>query len=116
MKDNLTELGIRKLRTTGERYQIPDTTLTDFVLRVGASGKKSFSYRYRFKGRQRRETWGPWPEISLVEARGKAKEIAAKIARGEDPDPRQSEMTFQELADSYIESYAEVKAYRSLLF
>jgi integrase len=60
-------------------------------VRVGARAK-SWCWRYRLRGRDNTVTLGPWPAVSLAEARRLGAELEAKLARGIDPaEQRQAE-------------------------
>jgi len=48
----------------GVRYQIFDTEVIGFAVRVQASGARTFTIDYRHAGRQRRMNIGRWPEWS----------------------------------------------------
>ena len=84
-----TKTGIEKLDATGTRYEVRDDELTGFVVRVGASGDKSFYFVYRAgKGRGaplKRLRLGSFPTMTVEQARHIAKEKAAAVALGGDP-------------------------------
>jgi integrase len=81
------------------------------VCRITASGTRNFIFEARMKGRPRRLTIGRWPELNLIQARARAAEIRAAIARGADPANEaaqaRSEATFTELAADYLERHAK---------
>jgi hypothetical protein len=56
-----------------------------FGVRVSYGGKKVFVVRYRVNRRLRRLTIGPYPAISLAEARRKARMVMGDVAQGDDP-------------------------------
>jgi integrase len=94
-----------------ERF-IRDDVVRGLGVRVTASGARSFIFEARVKGRPRRLTLGPWPELNVALAREKALEIRTAIAKGEDPHAAHlaeiREATFGELADRYMREYARV--------
>jgi integrase len=70
------------------RYDLWDSTLPGFGLRVAPSGKKSFIVRYRPKGPaapKRFITLGRYGPTTTEEARDRARAILGAVARGEDP-------------------------------
>ncbi len=84
----LTDLKIRKLKTnSSKRTEVWDAALPGFGVRVTTCGTKSFVLMYRFKGKQRRQTIGRYPLLSLAEARVQAQTILGKASIGEDPAP-----------------------------
>ena len=68
-----------------EQLFLRDDEITDFALRVTSAGAKSFVWEGRINGHTCRDTLGKFPDLSVVEARAKAFEYKAKIARGENP-------------------------------
>jgi integrase len=52
------------------------------------NGVRSWHVAYRFGGRQRSVTLGDYPELSLKDARERARDIRRRVAAGEDPSPR----------------------------
>lgn len=85
----LTKTAVEKLNVTGTRYEMRDDDLKGFVVRVGASGEKSFYFVYRAgKGRGanlKRLHLGKFPTMTVEQARSLAKEKAALVALGGDP-------------------------------
>ena len=69
----------------GRDYQIFDTEVRGFSIRILRSGSRSFSLDYRFAGRQRRMTIGRWPEWSVTAARERARDLRREIDEGRDP-------------------------------
>jgi hypothetical protein len=69
----------------GVSYQIFDTEVIGFAVRVQASGGRTFTIDYRHAGRQRRMNIGRWPEWSVTAARERAKELRRAVDEGRDP-------------------------------
>ncbi|TXN00563.1 DUF4102 domain-containing protein [Methylobacterium sp. WL64] len=67
------------------RVEIPDAALPGFYLVVQPSGAKSWAVRYRFGGKTRKFTIGPYPLFDLGSARAAAREALQMAARGRDP-------------------------------
>lgn len=64
---SLTDIAIRQTRSTGKAYTLSDGR--GLALYVTASGSKSWHFRYRWLDKQRRMSFGSYPEVSLKEAR-----------------------------------------------
>lgn len=66
--------------------EYPDAKVRGLALRVSPAGGKSWTIRYRLHdGRQRRLTIGPYPALSLAEARTLAQQSIGEVAKGADP-------------------------------
>lgn len=46
----LTDTQLRKLKVTGERYELPDAGLPGLALRISAKGQKTWTVVYRIRG------------------------------------------------------------------
>ena len=106
----LNEKEVRDLEPVkGRDYQVFDSEITGFAIRVYRSGSKAFTLDYRINGRQRRYKLGAWPEWSTTAARERAKEIRRQIDEGIDPlSIRTTERTapkFSDMIDRYIEEH-----------
>jgi integrase len=110
----LTDRTLRSLiAATTHRHDLWESTLSGFGVRLSPGGHCSFVVRYRVNGRLRRFTIGPFPRVSLADARERAR-TALRCAQGgrdlaaEKIEARRAE-TFAELADEYIERHASKK-------
>ncbi|WP_019304745.1 Arm DNA-binding domain-containing protein [Xanthomonas oryzae] len=79
----LTDTAVRQARTTGKDYTVNDAH--GLLLFVSGKGKKKWHFRFSWLGQQSRIAIGPYPEISLKEARGRRDELRAQLANGVDP-------------------------------
>ena len=107
-KKSLTDLTIRKLTPDAAgRYDVWDTNVRGFGVRVFKSGVKSFFLSYHMSDRKRRDTLGRYPDVSLADARKLAYERRAQIARGEDPVARTTanSKTFKKVVGDFIERH-----------
>ena len=109
-----TDRSITSLKPKAARYEAWEDGRTGFGVRVAPIGRKSWVYMYRFDGKARRMTFGPYPRMSLADARVKLAEAKRKLDRGIDPGAeavkarraeRQAE-TVQELVDEYLAKWA----------
>jgi integrase len=112
----LTDALIRTLTTSGTgRLEYADTRSSGLALRVTAAGAKSWSFRFRdpVSGKPARFSVGPYPEVSLADARERADQLRRAVANGENPIERKRherseapKKTFQYLADRYMTEHA----------
>jgi integrase len=88
MPSKLTKRAVEALAPQGKPYDVRDTDLRGFLVRVEASGAKSFFLDYRLDGRRNRYRLGVYPNLSPDGAREIAQAIAGDVARGIDPQAR----------------------------
>lgn len=81
----LTEAGVDRARPNGKRAEYADSVAPGLRLVVQPGGGKSWAARIRVNGKQIKITIGPYPAITLSEARKKALAVAQCAQRGEDP-------------------------------
>jgi integrase len=112
----LTDLKIRSLRpaANGKPYDIKDTQVPGLHVRVMPTGHRSFVLLSRFPGKPHptRRALGGYGELTLEEARDKAREWRRLISRGIDPQIqeerdrqatlRQQCITFEAVAEDFI--------------
>jgi len=118
---------IKALKAGEQRYVAWDVSATGRGLRVAPSGRKSFVFAYRFDGRPRMMTIGPYGsgagKFSLAAANSAYATAESRLEQGRDPgaelvrqkgDERASE-TVAQLAAEYIVRYAKPnkKSWRS---
>ena len=75
----LTDAEIKSLRPKEQRYARSDGR--GLALEVMTTGAASWRYRYQFKGKTEKVSLGPYPLVSLKQARLKRDELAAMGAR-----------------------------------
>ncbi len=79
----LTDIACRRAQPRAKPYKMADAR--GLYLEVLTSGTKSWRWKYRIGGKEKRLVFGVYPEISLQEAR-EAREVAARSLRqGIDP-------------------------------
>ena len=104
---------VESMAPSGKRTQIFDTEQRGLCLRIWESGEKSFSVCYKHSGRMKRLTLGKFPEVSLADARGRARDALNRVANGVDPQQHKKierlADTFGELVDTFLEKYADKK-------
>lgn len=107
-KQNLAQVtlpeGKRKLVLT-------DPTTKGLVLEVREQSK-SFYLRYTFDGRQRMLSLGPYPTLSINDARRIAEDLKRKVYMGEDPLAKKTTWrncpTFNQFFDEVYEPFSKV--------
>ncbi len=105
-RTKLTEKVIREAEPiVGRDYQIFDTEVRGFAACIYRGGGRAFTLDYRHAGRQRRMTFGRWPEWSVVAARDRAKELRREIDAGGDPLAQRGAMREAPRVDDLIERY-----------
>jgi integrase len=109
----LTDTAIRNSKAKGVQYDLPDGVVGGLSVRVSQAGAKTFYLYYRRK----RYTIGPYPALSLSQAREQANELKENIKkRDSDPEHYEAEdklakkrsATFETVVDEYIEKYAKL--------
>jgi integrase len=93
----LTETTIAQAVVPSGRRQLFlwDSQITGFGVRILSGGSKIFWLQYRPSGGRsvsaRMIRIGPWPSISVADARKAAKALAGQVARGDDPAAKKQE-------------------------
>jgi len=90
-----------------------DVITSGLGMRVSVKGTKSFFYRYRFHGRNKRYNIGSFPGISLKLARQRALELKVSVSNGVDPQlvkekkkaPPPKVVLFADLVEAYTQNY-----------
>lgn len=85
MRLKLTLENIAKLKPKASRYEVIDTEIPGFRLRVTPNGVKTYSVVYRVNGKQTRYTIGAHGPFTPKAARDIAKDKLVDVHRGEDP-------------------------------
>ena len=113
-KKALTDAAIKSLQPRDHQYEVFDSKIPGFGVRVSPGGTKSFFDLFRIGGRPRRLVLGRYPTLSLADARRMAQEALGKVAKGIDPQAeklqaRASDRTnlFSSVADEFIENHAK---------
>lgn len=80
----LTDRLITSLTPTDNPFDVWDSDIKGFVLRVFPSGVKSFRYTYRFLGTRKSYTIGKFGVLTATQARELARNIAGQVSTGID--------------------------------
>ncbi len=85
MKIELTSHTVRGLKPRDKAYEVRDTNVQNFVLRVYPSGIKTYWVTYRIGRRRRRHKIGSASVLSPSVARKQARRALADVEKGKDP-------------------------------
>lgn len=87
MKAKITTQLLAALSPSTTTYEVNDTELRGFQLRVQPTGTKTFLVAYRLRdGRKNRYVIGRTPQLTPAQARDEAKKVLGDVARGIDPN------------------------------
>lgn len=104
MQGNITKDLLKKIKPRRKAFEIHDTDLKGFILRVQPSGVMSYICQY---ARSKRITIGRANVLTPAQARDEARKNLADYVRGEDPmDPRRLALSFT-LEEFIREKYQE---------
>lgn len=110
----LTVKQIEAAKPAEKSYRLADSG--GLFLFVPPSGKKVWRMRYRFDGKEKTLVIGPYPEISLTEARAKQSDAKMKLLAGVDPAEQKQAIkkkVKEEAADSFGDIFREWHAHKS---
>ena len=79
----LSDVKVRSAKPEAKAYKLTDGE--GMVLLVHPNGSKYWRLRYRFGGKEKMLALGKYPEVSLVDARGRRDEARKLLANGVDP-------------------------------
>ncbi|QPI73949.1 tyrosine-type recombinase/integrase [Sphingobium sp. Cam5-1] len=79
----LTVVEARNAKAGERDYKLADSA--GLYLFVTKKGAKSWRYKYRYAGKEKRLTFGLFPDVSLSEARDRRDEAKAMLRAGKDP-------------------------------
>lgn len=112
---SLTDMKIKKAKGKPKPYKLSDGG--GLFLLVKPGGSKLWQQKYRINGKEKLLSHGPYPEISLKQAREKRDEARELIAEDRDPAVQkkldeiaketQKRSTFRLLAEEYLEHMEE---------
>jgi hypothetical protein len=87
MKIKFTDSFIRSLKATGKAYRHGDTEHRGLMVRVAATGGKTFAMAYHAKADQKTRflTFGKYPDVTLADAFRRHADARAAIENGDDP-------------------------------
>jgi integrase len=108
----LTDAQARKAKPAEKDYKLADSG--GLYLFVTTKGFKSWRLKYRFADKEKRLVFGPYPEVSLIEARDRRDEARRKLRDHIDPaiervksraaSAARAETTFEKVARAWHEA------------
>jgi|AntRauTorckE6833_2_1112554.scaffolds.fasta_scaffold00521_15 integrase len=111
-KRKLTSAFVKKDHSgLDKRYEIYDTDVSGFILRITRTGYKSYAFRYWYDGQSRQFTIEKADQISLKEARDIARDCRELVRQGKDPAMERREnreakpKTLLQVIDEYKEKH-----------
>jgi integrase len=111
----LTDTACKNLKSQAQPYKKSDAG--GLYLLIKPSGSKHWYMGYRFGGRQKKLSFGAYPDITLADARAKRDAAKKLIAHGTDPSVAKQEAkraeaaarTFGDWADEWLEKERSAK-------
>ena len=108
--DKLTELGIKKSKSSIKEKKLYDGK--GLYLLLHTNGSKYWRVKYRFLGKEKVFSLGVWPNISLTDARKIRNEVKIVLKSGQDPNVVKNNIllnkqvdqlnTFKAVADEWL--------------
>ena len=118
-RHRLTDRKLQALKRKGKRYDVMDTDVPGFGVRVSEIGQKTFILVARYPGSPNptRRALGEYPALSLQKARERARDWRELIQKGLDPkaeedrlrrtELRKQQTTFASVAEDFIERHVK---------
>ena len=111
----LTDSKVKSLKPKKARYIVWEEGATGLGVRISPADRKSFIFMYRFDGKPRMMTLGPYPKLKLVSARLKVAQAKDRLSQDIDPGQELIESkeavrgahSIKALIDEYIEKWAK---------
>lgn len=108
----LTDRACKQAKGQEKPYKLADAF--GLHLYVTPNGYRSWRWKYRFAGKEKQLTFGPYPDVSLAEAREQREAAARQLRSGVDPAIEkkrqtavrslQADATFRTIAEDWIAS------------
>ncbi|MDE2577991.1 MAG: tyrosine-type recombinase/integrase [Hyphomicrobiales bacterium] len=111
-KIKLTKTAVDAATPKERDYELRDTTIPGFLVKVTPAGRKIFMVAYvAHNGQRRKPAIGRYGEITVEQARGIAQDWLAEVRRGADPSAERAAArqapTVKELFDQFMTDYSE---------
>lgn len=102
----LTDAKARQAQPREKDYKISDSG--GLLLFVAKSGRKTWRFKYRSGGKERRIVFGAYPDMKLSEARARRDKAKEALREGRDPsiEMRKRALTNRRLAEATFEKHA----------
>lgn len=113
MRAKITKRRVDVTKAQAQDVFIWDDELPGFGLKVTPAGRKVFVFQYRLNGSRSRMTVGPYGSLTVEHARSIARQIAGRVAGGEDPAAEKAQTrlaardaTVAKLSAAYLDELA----------
>lgn len=110
MKLSMAKIGKAPIPTKGKRAWLGDDACPGLLVRITATGHRSWWYRYSDAGKRQTVRLGVWPTLTLDDARAAARKLARAVADGENPaevrKAKRGAPTLANLWDRYWKEHA----------
>jgi integrase len=109
-----TDKQVAALKPKTARYEKKEPGRTGLGIRVGSKGDKTWTFLYRFDGKQRRMVLGHYPRVGVAKAHAKLAQAREELRLGIDPgaivaEARETERNAERISDlaaEYLERHA----------
>ncbi len=113
-KIKLTKTAVDAAAFAAKEYELRDTVVPGFLLKVTPAGRKIFMVQYRTNaGERRKPALGRFGELTVEQARSIAQDWLADVRRGKDPGAEKTAAreapSVKELCKKFIEDYSKPK-------
>lgn len=112
-KIKLTKTAVDAAIPKDHDYELRDTSVPGFILKVTPAGRKTFMLQYQTKsGIRRKPAIGRFGELTVEQARKIAQDWLAEVRQGNDPSAEKSAAraapTMKQLCEKFIEEYSKL--------
>ena len=113
-KIKLTKTAVDVAQPNTTAYELRDTVIPGFLLKVAPTGRKTFMVAYvANNGQRRKPALGQFGELTVEQARTIAQDWLADVRKGNDPSAERSAArqapAVTELFDRFITDYSETR-------
>ena len=115
-RQRLTKRIVDAAKPGANRYTIWDAVVPGFGLRITSTGTKTFTLRYRARGRRAQKRYlsiGRYGVLTVEEARDHARKVLGAVASGEDPAREianhRETSALSEVADDFMSAHVKLK-------
>ena len=113
-KIKLTKTTVDAAAFGAKEYELRDTIVPGFLLKVTRAGRKIFMVQYRTNaGERRKPAIGRFGELTVEQARAIAQDWLADVRKGKDPSAERTAArnapSVKELCEKFIEDYSKPK-------
>ena len=113
-KIKLTKTAVDAATFAAKEYELRDTMVPGFLLKVTPAGRKIFMVQYRTNaGERRKPALGRFGELTVEQARSIAQDWLADVRKGKDPGAEKTAArdapSVKELCKKFIEDYSKPK-------